>query len=37
MNMVDSSAWLAYLTGADAADHFAEPLSAVGRLLVPAK
>lgn len=36
MNRVDSSAWLAYLAGEDAAGHFAEPLAVPERLLVPA-
>ena len=36
MNLVDSSVWLAYLAGEDAADQFAEPLSAIDQLLVPA-
>ena len=34
-NVVDSSAWLAYFAGDDNAKHFAKPIEAVDRLLIP--
>ena len=35
MNVVDSSAWLEYLSGSDRANYFAEPIEATRRLIVP--
>ena len=35
-NVVDSSAWLEYFADGAAAPHFAAPIEAVGRLVVPA-
>lgn len=35
MNVVDSSAWIAYLTGGPNAAFFAKPIEATGKLLVP--
>lgn len=35
MNVVDSSAWLAYLAGEPNARHFAEPITQLTTLLVP--
>jgi toxin FitB len=35
MNIVDSSAWLEYLSGSPRSIHFAEPIEATGRLVVP--
>ena len=36
MNVVDSSAWLEYLTGTDRAELFAEVIEDSGNLIVPA-
>jgi predicted nucleic acid-binding protein len=35
MNVVDSSAWLEYLSGSPRADFFAEPIESTRRLIVP--
>jgi predicted nucleic acid-binding protein len=35
MNVVDSSAWLEYLSGSTRADYFAEPIESTRRLIVP--
>jgi toxin FitB len=35
MNVVDSSAWLEYLTGSGRAELFAEPIEKSGSLIVP--
>lgn len=35
MNVVDSSAWLAYFADNDNADYFAEPIEQVDQLIVP--
>lgn len=36
MNVVDSSAWIEYLEDGPGADHFAEPIETIDKLLVPA-
>jgi predicted nucleic acid-binding protein len=35
MNVVDSSAWLEYLSGSRRAEYFVEPIEATRRLIVP--
>ena len=35
MNVVDSSAWLEYLTGSERAELFAEPIENTDSLVVP--
>jgi len=35
MNVVDSSAWLEYLSGSSRAEYFVEPIEATRRLIVP--
>ena len=35
MNVVDSSAWLEYLTGSERAELFAEPIESTDSLIVP--
>ena len=35
MNVVDSSAWLEYLSGSSRAQYFVEPIEATRRLIVP--
>jgi toxin FitB len=35
MNVVDSSAWLEYLTGSERAELLAEPIEKTGSLIVP--
>jgi toxin FitB len=35
MNVVDSSAWLEYLSGSERAEYFVEPIEATRRLVVP--
>lgn len=35
MNVVDSSAWLEYLSGTSRAEYFVEPIEATRRLIVP--
>ena len=35
MNVVDSSAWIAFFSGKNSARHFLEPIQDVGQLVVP--